>query len=48
MLLNLLTNAIKFTTAGEVRLQVQSHQGRLHFAVHDTGAGIAAEDLEKV
>jgi signal transduction histidine kinase len=50
MLLNLLTNAIKFTPEGgrvvaSVRLV---DDGRLAFAVSDTGIGIAAEDLPKV
>jgi signal transduction histidine kinase/CheY-like chemotaxis protein len=45
---NLLTNAIKFTERGQVRLRVTndaaaSRPGTLHFAVSDTGIGIPAD-----
>ncbi len=48
IIVNLVGNAIKFTLAGEVAMEVatESHeQGatRLHFAIRDTGIGIAAE-----
>jgi PAS domain S-box-containing protein len=50
VLLNLVSNAIKFTASGEVVLQVSSEpseDGRvhLHFSVRDTGIGIAPEKL---
>ncbi len=53
VLSNLLTNAIKFTSTGEVRLTVKpdvSLQGIsfLHFAVTDTGIGIKQEALSKI
>jgi signal transduction histidine kinase/DNA-binding NarL/FixJ family response regulator len=52
VLLNLLGNAIKFTQHGLVSLSVtgfqQSATTRLHFAVGDTGIGIAAEHLTKI
>ncbi|MDD3354626.1 ATP-binding protein [Zoogloea sp.] len=41
VLLNLLSNAVKFTGAGEVVLRVVPEGDRLHFAVRDTGIGIA-------
>ena len=51
-LLNLLSNAAKFTHEGTITLQVQrqSHANGdwLTFAVHDTGLGIAADKLEPV
>lgn len=47
-LLNLLTNAIKYTPeGGRVSVAVQMVDGGLDIAVADTGVGIAAEDLER-
>ena len=53
VLLNLLGNAIKFTSQGEVVLRVTSsgsERGRagLNFTVTDTGIGIASEHLEHI
>lgn len=50
ILFNLLGNAIKFTEHGEVRLEVrmpeqQGEEATLHFAIHDTGIGIADDKL---
>ena len=38
---NLLGNALKFTTQGEVHLHIHAGDGALHFEVRDTGRGIA-------
>ena len=43
VLLNLVGNAVKFTEAGEVRIQASYHDEALYIAVIDTGAGIAPE-----
>ncbi|HEU5293778.1 MAG TPA: response regulator, partial [Burkholderiaceae bacterium] len=41
ILLNLLSNAVKFTETGEVVLSVSAQDSTLHFAVRDTGIGLA-------
>lgn len=44
ILLNLLSNAIKFTSAGSVKLLVESGQDTINFSVIDTGIGISQAD----
>jgi len=48
VLLNLGANALKFTAAGHVTLQVSSVEGMLRFAVVDSGIGIAQQDLPRL
>jgi len=49
ILLNLLTNAVKFTPrGGAVSLSVTAEEGRLHLAVCDTGIGIPGKTLERI
>jgi signal transduction histidine kinase/CheY-like chemotaxis protein len=49
MLVNLLTNAVKFTPqGGQVGLEITKANGYMHFAVWDTGIGIAEEDLPRL
>ncbi len=53
VIINLIGNAIKFTSAGEVFLQVGKEEESadgvvLHFAVKDTGIGIPSEKLKTI
>ncbi len=48
VLCNLLSNALKFTHAGEVGVAVDMRGHQLRIAVTDTGIGIAPGDLERL
>ena len=52
VLLNLLTNAVKYTEQGTVTLvvncRVEQEEAIIHFAVRDTGIGIKEEDIGKI
>ncbi len=48
IVLNLLSNAFKFTFEGEIRVELRSESDRAVLRVVDTGAGIGAEDLDRV
>jgi PAS domain S-box-containing protein len=54
VLLTLVSNAIKFTTEGEVALNVDVEAGpnrgeaRIHFSVRDTGIGLGVDELKSI
>jgi signal transduction histidine kinase len=48
ILRNLLSNGIKYTNSGEVRLSVRTLDSRLEISVADTGIGIAPAQHERV
>ncbi|WP_328450191.1 ATP-binding response regulator [Amycolatopsis sp. NBC_00438] len=48
ILRNLLSNSLKFTEHGEVRLTIDADSGDVRFTVSDTGIGIPADQQDRV
>src|SRR5262249_34639063 len=48
VLLNLLTNAVKFTTQGRIDVAASWSDGMLKLEVADTGPGLAPEDARRL
>ncbi len=47
ILLNLISNAIKFTSEGSIQINV-THKDALQFEIKDSGRGIDKEDIERI
>jgi signal transduction histidine kinase len=48
VLRNFISNALKFTTSGEVRISAELEQERVRFTVADTGIGISPADQQRI
>src|SRR5207249_8617350 len=48
VLLNLVSNAIKFTDEGEVSIRATAEKGQFVVTVCDTGPGVAEADQERI
>ncbi|MBI3250608.1 MAG: HAMP domain-containing histidine kinase [Candidatus Andersenbacteria bacterium] len=48
ILLNFIDNSIKYTEKGRIDVSVKNDQGKIVFAVQDTGKGISKDDLPKL
>jgi len=48
VLLNLVSNAVKFTESGEVVVGLRAESGLLHFVVRDTGIGLSEDGLARL
>jgi signal transduction histidine kinase len=48
ILVNLAGNAVKFTDAGALRLELSRRNGDVRFTILDTGIGIARRDIERL
>ncbi|MCA9794923.1 MAG: response regulator, partial [Candidatus Eremiobacteraeota bacterium] len=48
VVLNLVSNAVKFTAEGEILVKVRARQDKLHFSVRDTGIGIPLDRQQAI
>ena len=48
VLLNLISNAVKYTDTGHVSVATQARDGVVEFLVSDTGVGVSDEHIEKI
>ena len=48
VLMNLLSNSVKFTEKGKIKLKIHCLNNAIYFEVFDTGIGIAKENLNRI
>jgi signal transduction histidine kinase len=48
IMLNIMSNACKFTDEGDITLKARHHNGMIEMSIQDTGSGIAQEDYAMV
>lgn len=48
ILVNLLTNAVKFTLKGGITIRYETSEDEVHISIQDTGLGIRPEDMSKL
>lgn len=48
LLQNFITNAIKYTNEGSITVSAKAKNGKVHFAVKDSGIGISRGDQQKI
>jgi signal transduction histidine kinase/DNA-binding response OmpR family regulator len=48
IVLNLLSNALKFTPAGEIRVSLREEAGEVRLEVRDSGVGIPPEEMPRI
>lgn len=48
IILNLLSNAFKYSNEGEIGIDIRQSDGMVHVAVSDTGVGIPADQVDRI
>jgi PAS domain S-box-containing protein len=48
IMINIIGNAVKFTSEGGISILVGEEKGRIRFSVNDTGKGIPSEEIGKI
>ncbi|MBN2655573.1 MAG: response regulator [Spirochaetales bacterium] len=48
IMINIIGNAVKFTSEGGISILVGEEKGRIRFSVNDTGKGIPADEIGKI